>query len=310
MFEIHSISDYIKLLLSFRNEGFDGHKLENCVYYYRGEPEDYDAIFGQGSAGTPGIARNKRLEKETLIFRECERRLPQEFARCKSTFEKLALMQHYMIPTRLLDITPDSLQALFFALYHDSSEGPKPQDDCDSVVLVYEIPKDEIKDYHSDAVSVVANIALYPSSKGKLDISHLHCSKNDRRDFNANWEIQQLHHEIQAEKSYFKEWINKDDMESVFCVHPLLDNPRIRSQQGLFLLFGIDGNREKLASIETSKNTHIKRKTIRIPAKAKTKLREELLVLGKSVDTVYPDWNGVKDYFQRFWDKEPKDYYK
>ncbi|MBR2091171.1 MAG: FRG domain-containing protein [Fibrobacter sp.] len=306
MFEIHSIADYIDVLLRFRHEGIT-HNPKDCVYYYRGEPEDY-----KETSGTPSIKRFG-LEKETSLFRECERRLPEEFARCKSTFEKLALMQHYMIPTRLLDITPDSLQALFFALYHDPAfEGPNPNDNKDAVILVYEVLKNEIKDYHSDAVSVVANIALYPSSKGSLDISHFHCSYHDRADFNKSehWEIHHLLHEIKAEKPHFVDWINKDDMESVFCVHPLLDNPRIRSQQGLFLLFGIDGNRNKLATIESSKSTHIKMQKIVIPAKAKPQIREELMVLGKSIDTVYPDWNGVRDYLKRFWEKEPREYYK
>jgi hypothetical protein len=99
-------------------------------------------------------------------------------------------------------------------------------------------------------------------------------------------------------------------MESVFCVHPLLDNPRIRAQQGAFLLFGINGNRNKLASLESSKNSHIKMKKIIVAESAKPEIREELAALGKTIDTVYPDWDGVSDYFARFWNKEPRDYSK
>lgn len=35
------------------------------------------------------------INKESDLIRECERRLPMEFAACKSTFEKLVKMQHY-----------------------------------------------------------------------------------------------------------------------------------------------------------------------------------------------------------------------
>jgi hypothetical protein len=298
----NSVAEFLEILKTFYRNGFEGccECEKKYDYYYRGEPLD----FGK-TAGIPNIARNNRLEKETEIFRECERRLPAEFSRCKSTFEKLVLMQHYRIPTRLLDISVDPLQALFFAVFHDVRSANE-SDDKDAVVLVYEVQKNEIKDYHSDAVSVVSNIALYPLDKGILDISHL----NDKDNFNNNWEIKYLHHEIQAEKPYFEECINKDDMESVFCVHPLLDNPRIKSQQGAFLLFGINGNRTQLATIETSKKTHIKMEKIIIPSQAKNDIREELFVLGRGIDTVYPDWDGVSDYFARFWNKQPREYFK
>ena len=33
-------------------------------------------------------------------------------------------------------------------------------------------------------------------------------------------------------------------------------------------------------------------------------MREELGILGTTVDTVYPDWDGVADYFNRFYGKK------
>ena len=157
---------------------------------------------------------------------------------------------------------------------------------------------------------MVSNITLYSSKKGSLDISRFPDDENDRKELNEYWEIRHLRHEIQAEKSYFEDCIVKKDMESVFCVHPLLDNPRIRAQQGAFLLFGINGNRNKLATLESSKNTHIEMKKITVAESAKPKMREELAALGKTIDTVYPDWDGVSDYFARFWNKEPRNYFR
>jgi len=304
MHTIHSIAEYIEILKKIRRYGFNGRSEKKYAYYFRGEPANYG-----DSSGTPNIGRNGRLGKETEIFRECERRLPNDFAQCRSTFEKLVLMQHYRVPTRLLDISLDPLQALFFALFHDIRSSNE-REDCDAVILVYEVPKDEIKDHHSDAVSVVSNIALYPSRKGSLDITQFPNNDKDQEDLNESWEIKFLHHEIQAEKPYFKECIKKNDMESVFCVHPLLDNPRIRAQQGAFLLFGINGNRTKLATLDSSKSSHIKMQKIIITESSKSTMREELAALGRTVDTVYPDWEGVSDYFARFWDKDPRDYFK
>ena len=302
--DIYSVADYLEVLKNFLHYGIEGYH-EDVQLYFRGEPQDYG-----DSAGTPSIARGGWLEgnRESTLFRECERRLSHEFANCSTTFEKLVLMQHYGIRTRLLDVSQDSLQALFFALYND----PKyPMDDnCDSIVLVYEIPNDSVRNWHSDVVSVISNIAVY--NYNNLDIRHLSNSTEEsaRTAFNEDESIKHLLHEIRAEKPYFGPWIKKDNMESIYCVHPLLDNPRIKSQHGAFLLFGIDGDKNHLATLESNKGSEIRLTKIRIPYSAKARIREELNLLGKTVDSVYPDWDGVSDYFNRFYEKTPEEYYK
>ena len=303
-YEIRSIAEYIESLKELTQYGVNGFR-DGTKLYFRGEPMDYGS-----TAGQPGIARGKWLEgnNESDLFRECERRLSQEFASCKSTFEKLVLMQHYGIPTRVLDISLDPLQALFFSLYIDPKS--KQNDDCDAIVLIYEIPKDSIRNYHSDVVSILSNIAVY--NYDNLAIGEIPYSDEmiDRTQFNGNDSVIHLVHEIRAEKPYFDNWIKKDNMESIYCVHPLLDNPRIRSQQGAFLLFGIDGDKHHLATFESNKGPEIRMTKIRISQSAKIQIREELNLLGKTVDTVYPDWNGVSDYFLRFYNKKPEEYYK
>ena len=122
--------------------------------------------------------------------------------------------------------------------------------------------------------------------------------ENGRKGFNKQTSIQYLLHEIKAEKSYFSSFIDKKTLESVFCVHPLLDNPRVKMQQGAFLLFGIDGTRESLAKLDS---TNIDRERLIVPSKAKHRIKEELFIIGKTVDTVFPDWVGVSDYLGRFW---------
>ena len=265
--------------------------------------------------GTLTDSRDKKVYKtivigtQTWMAENLNYSDSHEFANCKSTFEKLVMMQHYFIPTRLLDVSQDPLIGLFFSLFNDP-KSKRNDEECEPVILVYEVPKKSIRNYHSDIVSVISNIAVYHYDD--LDIRGLSNSTDDweREKFNENDSIKHLLHEIKAEKPHFASWIKKDNMESVFCVHPLLDNPRIRSQQGAFLLFGMDGDKHHLATLESSKADKIHMAKIHIPQSAKLRLREELHLLGRTIDTVYPDWDGVSDYFTRFYGKKVEEYYR
>ncbi|MFA4986306.1 MAG: FRG domain-containing protein [Candidatus Brocadiia bacterium] len=64
----------------------------------------------------------RKLEQD-LLNRFIERSVPYQTFRPSSTWESMFLMQHYGIPTRLLDWTENPMVALFFALtaaYRDS----------------------------------------------------------------------------------------------------------------------------------------------------------------------------------------------
>lgn len=55
-------------------------------------------------------------QSEHKIFREIILNCPQDFSNCKSSIEILVKMQHYGVPTRILDLSRNALTALFFAL--------------------------------------------------------------------------------------------------------------------------------------------------------------------------------------------------
>lgn len=72
----------------------------------------------------PGIVRNNP-ESEQEYFNEILRRYPEEFKEEVTFCEKLSRMQHFGIPTRLLDITENPYIALYFACesnFEDSGE--------------------------------------------------------------------------------------------------------------------------------------------------------------------------------------------
>jgi len=242
----------------------------NGELYYRGQ-----GYFG--FKAQPSIYRNDGLvENEHRMYREIITKCPNDFIDAKSTFEHLVKMQHYFLPSRLLDITKNPLIALFFACISEGND--------DGEILIYDFNLDDIKFYDSDSVSVVSNLARRPSTFSIENIK-----SKSKEDFNKEGEIQLLLHEIKEEKPYFKSLIKADDLESVICVKPKLDNPRIIKQEGAFLLFGIDSNKKKCATFDKNKQVLIDSKRLIVMRENKQKILEQLASLGIMKSTIYPE---------------------
>lgn len=207
--------------------------------YFRGENQDFGA-----TALSPSVYRDvKHLENEHKIYREMQRFNDHEFTTDKTTFDKLARMQHYTTPTRMIDLSEEMFSSLYFAL-----EGK--QEGAASVLYMLEIDANRIKYYDSDAASVLANLAKSPlengqnSAKSKKQIwldakDYL----DDRESYNKATDLKSkgyFLHDIREEKSYFQDLINPQDIFSVLAVKPKLTNQRIQSQKGAFLLFGLN----------------------------------------------------------------------
>lgn len=277
-FKIDSISALLELISKTKKQG---HSL-----YFRGQKKQYDTI-------KPSIDRDGLLESEDKLFKEFIIRNPDEFKGQKSTFEILTKMQHYGLPTRLLDITTNPLVALFFAVELDESSQSEFGD-----FIIYAIPDRFVKYYDSDTVSVVSNIVKRPYNK--LDISRISRKFSEKENkekwikrFNSSTHIQYLLHEIKDEKPYFSHVIEKDHLQSIWCVKPLLNNRRIIKQDGAFLLFGIDGTKRKLADYKKAEF-----EPLRYKVENKKILRDQLELLGFSKDKIYPEMDTTADYLK------------
>jgi len=249
---------------------------QNDTLFFRGEAKKHSAII-------PSIyTKNEWIENEDKMFKEFILRNPNDFINEKTTFEKLVKMQHYSLPTRLLDITSNPLIALFFAC-------ERYQNEEDGDLVVFSIPDKDTKYYDSDTVSVISNISRRPIDK--LDIGNLN---NKKKKFNSTSEIQYLLHEIKEEKPYFKDIIKKEHMQKVVFVKPLLNNARIIKQDGAFLLFGINQQKRKCAEIP--KNYILQ--TIPIDKNSKKTIMKNLEILGISKDKIYPEMDSTASYLK------------
>ena len=103
---------------------------------------------------TPSILRTRKGPRvEDQLFREMVAHEPQSFSECRSALDHLVQMQHYGLPTRLLDVTMNPLVALYFACEEATSEP------TDGAVYHFAVPEQKVKHYDSDTVSVLANLA-------------------------------------------------------------------------------------------------------------------------------------------------------
>ncbi len=215
------------------------------------------------------------------MLRELILRCPDDFAGDLSAFQCLVKMQHYSLPTRLLDLTSNPLVALYFACaMHE-------EDDEDGEVIVLGFDVEEVKYFDSDTVCVLANLSRRPASFA--------CpAAANTEEFNHQDEIRLLLHDVKRDKPYFEPAIKPGDLGKVLCVKPMLDNPRIIRQDGAFLLFGISGKKSKPAVLqETAVLGRIK-----ISRDGKKEIATQLETLGISRATMFPEIEQVASHIK------------
>lgn len=169
----NSIASYLK---EIKNIEKNNKQNKPKIIYYRGNKANYNLI--------PSLYRDKKLpEIEHIINNRIIQSMPKNFEGCTSFFDKLTLLKHFNCPSRLLDITSNSLIAAFFALDNYYSTTPS---DIGVINCCFPHNIDNVKNsINSDSVALLSALCTTDKKKYLLNmLSQLEELSNNLKDLN------------------------------------------------------------------------------------------------------------------------------
>lgn len=251
--------------------------------YYRGEASKKWKTL-------PSVFReNSYNSRESFYFHEIQARAPKEFENL-SHLDKLVTMQHYETPTRLLDLTSNPLNALYFAC-----ERQKDVSD-DGKVMLFPVMPGSISYGDSDKALILSSLAPL-SSFEKFNILD-EINKSDHDTYSDDYEsiyLNKLFLEICSEKAAFQRRIKFGDLLTPLFVQPNMINSRITNQQGAFLLCGLTLNEDEAEKKIKDRMSQIH---LIIPADKKASILRELDSIGINQASIYPNLDKIASYLK------------
>ena len=258
----------------------------NCsdaVIYYRGEQTSEWEL-------RPSVMRYSKKGNLPLHSKESNMLLdlmscrPGDFTDATSALGQWVLAQHHGLKTRLLDVTRNPLVALFSAC-----EKKTP-----GRLHVFVVPKELIKPFNSDAISIIANFCKLSRAEQNLLLGWSVKDIEERepvQEFLSVYSnaLNRLYHLIRQEKPNFKKLIDPRDFFRVFIVEPQQAFERIRAQSGAFLISAFHERFEQHEVLQFNSGIPIYHHfTIEVPKESKQHIFNELRLLNVTRESLFP----------------------
>lgn len=264
-------------------------KYPDKEYFFRGHASyEYKLI--------PSLYRNRKYyNNEDLMYMDFKTQFYNELSD-KKYIEILTTMQHYNMPTRLLDTTSNPLVSLYMTVdkVDESSNYPIGE------VVVMKENKKNIKYSDSNAVTILSSLAVL-ETKYKQELYEKiveSIEKNDPSIYKNSLSYKRFVAEVRNELAYFDEsFFSPEVLLTPRHVKVGMINERIIAQSGNFILFGlydyINGNHVDL-------NTVIKE---RIFIVNKKNILKQLNLLNINDSTMYPDKDHTSKAIKRYYEE-------
>lgn len=278
---INNLTEFIQKISELNNSTNNYRSTSvSSINFYRGQANSNWEL-------EPKLYRENLFKKEGILISEFLRVSPNEFDN-GNYFDKLVKMQHYGLPTRLLDTTQNPLVALFFACYDQNEKSADGS--------VYFFPQLPTFNQDNRYVSLILKY-IFEYSGFQLDIES----------FKENVLLDsKIHSAHTAKTQTMADILHFLSKVPYMAVLPKLNNPRIVNQDGAFFLFGMKVkeviksdnpgtyNRiyyefEKLKYSNEMDKFWKNSQILKIPSDSKSLILNELSAIGISKNKMFPE---------------------
>lgn len=259
--EINSVSDFLNWIHSCYKKNNSNKHL-----FFRGHSvSTYELI--------PSVFRNKFNEKDIIL--DFKQYAPVHNIQYDFIYEcdkMLCDMQHFGLPTRLLDWTINPLIALYFSCQNSST----PNVNADGQLFTF-----NPWDYNKKVIGT-----------GKTPQMHdIHIAMRSLLAY--GWKFSEIKECLQ--RKYIKVELTENDIQKPFSYVAPYTNNRKTNQRGCFTIFGIDKHKFDYW-IEAKESLD----SVIIKAKKKNNILEELNLLYVNEYSVYPDFEGMSNMIKKW----------